>query len=226
MGALPLGISSLLYTLAPNIPRYFLDHFAGRRELGIYSALSYVVIAGTTVVTAIGTAAVNGLAADFASGDARGFLTRLGRLTGLALLMGLIGFGLTVRYGALLLTLAYGREYAQYHDLFVWIIGAGGLSYVASVLGYGLVATRKFTLQVPLHLAITASITLTCWLCISRFGLLGGGFRPACRILYSNCTDHFTLVRFSHADVTFRAGTRSNANVLSGAINENSESTT
>ncbi len=176
VGALPLGISSLLYTLAPNIPRYFLDHLAGRRELGIYSALSYVIIAGTTVINAVGTAAVNGLAASFASRDARGFLTRLGNLLGLALLMGLVAFGLTVRYGAALLTLAYGREYGMHHEAFVWIVGAGGLSYIATVLGYALVATRRFAVQVPLHVVITVCTALSCWLFVSRLGLMGAVF--------------------------------------------------
>jgi O-antigen/teichoic acid export membrane protein len=173
---LPLGVSSMLYTLAPNIPRYALEKTAGLHVLGIYSALAYVLVGGAVVINAVGTAAVPVLARQY---DARHYRDYALTLSALASGTLLLGIGVTVVctvFGGSLLQHLYGAEYARFTTAFGWIMAAGGVTYFASILGYGIVATRRFSIQVPLHFIITGAIYLTCLWAIPRYNIIGAAW--------------------------------------------------
>ena len=50
-----LGITALLSSLRPNVPRYVLEAHFGQAELGMYAALAYFTALGGRVVQALGT---------------------------------------------------------------------------------------------------------------------------------------------------------------------------
>ena len=193
---LPLGIASYLYTLTPNLPRYILDSFAGRSQLGIYAAITYVVIAGTTVVTALGTAVTPRLAQAFANKEKDRFLLITFTMFGLATAIGLAMLALVAATGSTLLKLLYGAKYSGYQDLFLWVIGTGAVGYGASILGYAVVATRRFNAQVPIHASVAVTTFLGCWFLIPRFGTVGAtwgvlcgsvvGIVASCVVIYSS----------------------------------------
>ena len=89
--ALPLGIVMMLISLNANIPRYFIEHYWGERELGIFAALAYLMVAGNTVVGALGQSASPRLARYYAEGNGRAFRRLLVKLVGLGAGMGLVG---------------------------------------------------------------------------------------------------------------------------------------
>nr|MBA3276772.1 oligosaccharide flippase family protein [Chloroflexia bacterium] len=78
--ALPLGIVQMLISLNVNVPRFFIQAVAGEHELGIYSAIAYVTIAGSTVVAAVGQAVSPRLARFHAERDRAAFIGLLGKL--------------------------------------------------------------------------------------------------------------------------------------------------
>src|SRR5699024_4737877 len=51
--AWPLGVTALISSLNANIPRYFLDYFYGVAEVGIYSALYYILVASNMIMTPV-----------------------------------------------------------------------------------------------------------------------------------------------------------------------------
>src|SRR4051812_13811460 len=53
IGSLPLGIVALLVSLNTNMPRYFVEHFAGERGLGLFAAIAYIQTAGAMVAAAL-----------------------------------------------------------------------------------------------------------------------------------------------------------------------------
>ena len=55
--ALPLGFVMMVISLKTNVPRYFLEHHWGETELGLFAAVAYLMVAGRTVVGAMGNAA-------------------------------------------------------------------------------------------------------------------------------------------------------------------------
>jgi O-antigen/teichoic acid export membrane protein len=64
--ALPLGGVMLLLSLNTNIPRYLIEYYLGDEQLGFFSAIAYLIVAGNTVVGALGQSASPRLARYFA----------------------------------------------------------------------------------------------------------------------------------------------------------------
>ena len=66
--AFPLGVVTALSSFNFNIPRYAIQHFRGASELGIFSALGYLVVVMTLVVNALAQSAAVRLSKYYASG--------------------------------------------------------------------------------------------------------------------------------------------------------------
>src|SRR5262249_39828316 len=78
---LPLCFAALLLSLNANVPRYFIEGYLGERELGLFAAMAFLLLPGTSIlVAALGQAASPRLARQYAAGDARAFLALLLRL--------------------------------------------------------------------------------------------------------------------------------------------------
>lgn len=170
---LPLGFAMMLISLNANIPRYFIEHYLSERELGIFAAIAYLMTAGTTIVNALGESASPRLSKYYAMQDFRAFWRLLLKLIAIALFLGLTAVLIAIVAGKQVLTLLYQPEYAQYSDLFVWLMIASTISYVASFLGYGMTAARYFSVQVPLLMTTTG---VSAWVCVGfvpRWGLFG-----------------------------------------------------
>lgn len=170
--ALPLGLVMLLISLNDNIPRYFINSYLEERELGIFAAIAYLQRVGITVVNALGQAAAPRLAKCYAVGNGAEFNTLLLKLIGIAVLLGGMGILVALAVGQELLTLLYRPEYAQ-RDLFVWLMGVASITYVASLLGYGMTAVRYFQAQVPLFAFVTGITSLACMGLTPLYGLRG-----------------------------------------------------
>ena len=169
---LPLGIVMMLSSLHSNIPRYFVERNLGVSELGIFAALAYFDRVGNLVVKALAESASPQLARHDAARDHAAFRTLLSKLVGTGVLLGLAGVLAGLIGGRKILTLIYQPEYAQ-QRLFVRLMIAAGLSYVASFLIYGLSAAKYFRVQVVLYAAVTATLVLACALLIPSDGLHG-----------------------------------------------------
>lgn len=171
--AAPLGLVIGLVSLTSTLPRFFVEHALGPRELGIYAALTYVTVAGSLVVTALGTALTTRLAALFAGGEVRGFVGMTLRLLALAALFGGGLSALAWWAGTPLLRTLYGPEYAAQAGTFVWLTVGGALGYLASGLGFAVTAARQFREQVPLFVLTTLALALACGVLVPRAGLVG-----------------------------------------------------
>ncbi len=139
----PLGAVMLLISLNANIPRYFLEHYWGEAALGYFAALAYIQVAGTMVVNALGQAAAPRLAHYYLS-DRKAYVRLLGWMVIFAALLGMGGVGVALAFGQPLLRLLYRAEYAAYADVFVWVMVAGSVLYVAGAVGFAYTATRRF----------------------------------------------------------------------------------
>ena len=171
--ALPLGIVMGLVSLKPNIPRYFIEFYWGERELGIFAALAYLIVAGNTVIGAMGQAATPRLANHYAAGEFKKFRSLLSRLILMGLAMGAAGVAIALLLGRPLLSLLYGPEYAAHVDVFAWIMVSGAIAFTASFLGYGMTAARYFKAQMPLFIFVVGMTTIACWLLIPAYGTIG-----------------------------------------------------
>jgi O-antigen/teichoic acid export membrane protein len=171
--SLPLGLVMFLVSLNTNIPRYFVERDRGLAELGVFAALSYLMVAGSTVVNALGQAVTPRLARYYAASQRRAFFTLLGKATAFGALLGGAGVLAALVAGRWLLTLLYRPEYAEHTDVFTWLMLAAGLGYVASFLGYGMTAARVFRAQLPLFAVVSLGTLAACAVLIPRAGLHG-----------------------------------------------------
>ncbi len=171
--ATPLGITMLLISLNTNVPRYFLEHYQSTYVLGIFSALAYVMVAGKTVVTALGQAAGPRLAKHHVAGEHKAFRRLAAKLVRTGVLLGTVGVAVTLIAGKPLLRLLYGAEYSHQNEVFVLLMIATGLIFVASFMGYIMTAARYFQVQAPLFTVVLLVSCLACWGLVPRYGLTG-----------------------------------------------------
>lgn len=174
--SLPLGFVMMLISLSSNIPRYFIEHHLGEASLGIFGALAYLGLVGKTAVGALGQSATPRLAQYFSCGNRAAFGGLLLKLSAIGALMGVAGVVVTHFVGPLILTIAYGAEYARHNDILVWAMVAAGISYVASFTGYGITAARYFRVQMPLFSVVVAASVAACWWLVPRTGLIGAAW--------------------------------------------------
>jgi len=173
--SLPLGIVMMLISLNTNIPRYAIQRYLGEHDLGIFAAITALLVAGTTVISALGQSAAPRLARYYADGDCAAFTRLTGKLMLIGIFIGGLGLGIVVISGHWILNLIYGRVYAQHTALFVCVAIAAAITYMQSLNGFAVTAARCFKAQAPL-LAIVSLITLICcYIFVPIFGLVGAG---------------------------------------------------
>jgi O-antigen/teichoic acid export membrane protein len=174
--AVPLGIVMMLISLNVNIPRFFIEHLLGTRELGFFAAIAYLVVGGTTIINALGTAVSPRLSRFFSMGETGRFASMLARSTGIGMFLGVAGVGVSLLGGPQILRFLYNNEYAGYSEVLVWMMVAATVSYVASMLGFGMTAARSFKAQAPLFAVVTATTIAGSALLIPSYHLVGAAY--------------------------------------------------
>lgn len=170
--ALPLGIVMMLISLNTNIPRYFIEQYLGERQLGIFAAIAYLMVAGNTVIMALGQSASPRLAKHYATGNRRAFFVLLLKLVSIGILLGCVCVAVALIAGREILALLYQPEYARL-DVFVWLMVAAGIFYSVSFLNFGMTAIRAFQAQLPLFALVVVTNALVCLWLIPYSGLNG-----------------------------------------------------
>lgn len=171
--SLPLGLVMMLISLNANIPRYFLEQSLGKKELGVFAALAYLIVAGNMVVSALGSAARPRLAKYYAGGNVSAYQKLLVQLVAIACLLGLSGILVAWVAGGQILTIVYQPEYAKYTELLIWLMVTAGIGYVSSFLGEGMTAARYFRTQIPLFIIVTSTSAIASFWFIPKNGLKG-----------------------------------------------------
>lgn len=173
---LPLGFVILLAQMRHTIPRTFLESTFGEDMVGIYAAISYLVIAGSTIVMALGQASLARLSQYYASGQMKRF-KRLGKQLGLlGLGIGLAGVMVAVLGGSFLLRHLYSEEYAAHADLLVLIMAGGGFFFLATLLAPLTTAMKAFRGQLLVQTINVVILLLLASLLIPRFGMTGAAW--------------------------------------------------
>jgi len=177
--SLPLGLTMMLISLNTNIPRYFIEHYAGMRALGFFAAIAYMMVAGNLVINALAQAALPRLAVYYSERKLRDFRGLLLRLTGLAGVVGLVSVLVAQLAGKRVLAIMYRADYAGYSGVFTCLMAAAGAAFLASIMGCGMTAARVFSPQLPLNVLVVGVCALTSWFWIPAHGLQGA----ACALL-------------------------------------------
>lgn len=171
--SLPLGIIAVLVSLNSSIPRYFIERALGERALGIFSALAFMLAAGSMAVVSLGQSAFTRLAKFYATNDLVRFRALLGKLLAMGATLGICGIIVAKVAGRELLTILFRPEYGEHADLLPWIMGAASITYLAQFLGFGMTAAGYYNPQVVLFFVSNLVVGLGSYLLIPRRGLPG-----------------------------------------------------
>lgn len=171
--ALPLGIVAMLVNLNVNVPRYFIQWKLGTRELGIYSALAFLMSAGNLLVSALAQAVFVPLARFYAQGRRRAFTMLLLKLLGIGTVLGLGGIFVAWIAGAKLLAIIYRPEYAAESHLLVWFMVLAWMGYLSQFMGGAMTSARLFVHQIPLFAMGVLTISAGSYWLVPRVGLQG-----------------------------------------------------
>src|SRR5918997_3577222 len=171
--ALPLGIVGLLVNLYPNIPRYFVAEYSGASALGIFATMAYTVVAGIKLVDSLAQSVGPRLAGHHAAGDEARFRIVLLKAVGIGLSFGAAGVMLVLLVGPEILTLFYGKEYAGYPTVFLWLAIAGAIECVATFQYWTITAARRFAIQIPLYGLVACTSVVACIWLVPSAGLRG-----------------------------------------------------
>jgi O-antigen/teichoic acid export membrane protein len=193
--AVPLGVTMLLVTLNPNVPRYFIEGMIGLEALGLFAATAHFVVIGRMIINALCQAASPRLADLDAAADHAAFRWLLGRLLAVALLFGAAALLIVVLFGRDLLGLVYGAQFAEATDLFVWIMLVGAVVYLQTPIGFALTAMHRFNVQ-PVIFGIPVALNAAaCLILVPAYGLSGAVLAWLAAVLCQTALAAVVLVR-------------------------------
>lgn len=159
--AAPLGFTVLLCSLQQNVPRFFVQYYAGAAALGVFAAAGQLTATADLVGGALAAAATPRLGVHRARSDASSFRKLTRNLVVAGGLLGALGVALSALAGRWFLVHVYRPEFASGAGMLVVLSAAAGMGVVASLLGYCLTSARVIAIQ-PLLLTVTLTVLAAC----------------------------------------------------------------
>ncbi|WEK56392.1 MAG: oligosaccharide flippase family protein [Candidatus Cohnella colombiensis] len=183
----PLGIVVMLSSLSTQIPRILISRELGSHDLGIFSALGYLLTAGMIVSNAIGQAAaprMSRLCHQRKLSELHRLVIRLSAVGGV---IGAIGILIAVSVGKELLELIYNADYAVHSLLLVVLLVSGMIDFIATFFGYALTAMHAIKIQPYIAALWTICAIVATWLMLPHFGIIGAAYAlivsTGCRLI-------------------------------------------
>lgn len=174
--AAPMGLVMLAAQMRNTIPRTMLEAHFSERELGLFSALAYLAVAGATVVASVSQAGLARLGRYCAEGAASEARRLLRGMLGIGAAFGAAGILVAWAAGGLVLRLLYSAEYAGQGNLLVLVMVDAALVYAASLLGAPATAMRLYLPQLVIHGSAVAVLAAAGLLLIPRWGMHGAAW--------------------------------------------------
>jgi O-antigen/teichoic acid export membrane protein len=173
--SVPLVFASVLVLIALYVPRLVVEHSLGLTKLGYFAAILALAMAPSRLVNSMGMAVSVPLARLHANGQRGAFLRFLGRMVLAAAAFGLVGVVLGAAFGEAVLRVVYTEQYAVHAELLVWLIAAAALRFMADVLQFGMIASRRFWWIATQYGVVAIVALVSAWALIPSHGLTGAG---------------------------------------------------
>jgi len=171
--ALPLGMASGLTSLNANIPRYVLEARAGASALGVFTAITVIVLALNTLVGAVAQSMLPSFSRAFATDGPRALRSPLLRLMVISAAVGVILTAVGILAGEPLLAWIYGTEYAQQLPVLVWMVAYAGIATATWFVDAALSACGRFGSQLRIGAVGFGLVAITTWPLVGAFGTAG-----------------------------------------------------
>lgn len=172
----PLGIVALINSLNSNIPRYLLEYFSSLGDVGIYSALTYILLASGMVIRPISLMVAPKLASAYNNSKIKGIYRINSRLILFSISIALMFILIVFFHGEILLKLIYGEEYIQYNNILIIISFTIFFTILTTFFNINLVAARAYKAQPILNFLVTIITLVMGSYLIKNYGLTGAAY--------------------------------------------------
>lgn len=211
----PIGGTALLSSLNKNIPRYFLAFYLGESQLGIFSVLATLMMAGTTVTRAINNAVCPRVAKLYHAGRIVKLKALLVKLVVLYVVGGVVCVLAVAAVGPSILAAFFKPEYARHANVLVYVMIAASVMYVAGLMHSAMIAVRCVRPLFPLMCFATATSLAACYWLVPTQGLRGAAMALAVSngpmVVIGMCMLWSVLQRKSEADASISAASLVNS---------------
>ncbi|MEP2943362.1 MAG: lipopolysaccharide biosynthesis protein [Hyphomicrobiales bacterium] len=171
--ALPMALSAAVVYLTFSVPRIVLDQYEDTATLGVFAAISHILLIGALVVNSLGAAVTPRLARNFASRDMKNYYLEIGFGVAVAAFVSLGFIGVAYIAGDLLITLIYGKEIGEQSDLILIMSLASLPVYIGSLLGFVPPALQQYRFHLIVNIITVAGTGLAAFYFVPTHGALG-----------------------------------------------------
>jgi len=171
--ALPMALSAAVIYLTFSIPRVVLDQYENAATLGVFAAISHLLLIGAMIVNSLGSAITPRLSRYFAANDMAGYYREI-KLALTAAIVISLGFIATAHLGGeFLVTLIYGKEIGREANLIQMMSLTSLPVYIGSLLGFIPPALQAYRFHLVINIITVVGTSVTAFLLIPVFGALG-----------------------------------------------------
>lgn len=182
---LPIGLIQVINSYIQNIPRYFISSFCDESQLGIFAALAQLQVSGVPMINALASTAVPRLAKYYMNKNVKAFKKLLLRLIGIGAVMGVMGLIISLVAGRQILTLLYKPEYAEYNNVFIWLMILGLITYPGNFLGTSVTSMRNYNILVPISVVRLVIMVVLSYPLIKHYGMIGSVWASLMSVSFS-----------------------------------------
>jgi O-antigen/teichoic acid export membrane protein len=177
--SLPLALSNSVNLAYYHVARLVIVRHHGEADLGIYAASAQIALAGHLVTTAFALATGPRMARFYVDRNWEAFTSVLLKFLAVSTVIGASTLLVGVFVGSTILRVLYTADYARQPAVFLWLLGAAALSFVATCFGTSLTVSRQFGMQLAVGIvSVATALLVSLWL-VPRMGLVGGGIAAA-----------------------------------------------
>lgn len=155
------------------IPNYFLKAYSGLESAGQFAAVSYVLVAGSLLITSVSQVASPMFSRLLIDNQRRAYFRLAIRMCFFGLALGAVGLSVTVLFGEWILGFVYNPEFELLAPELNWIMAAAMVRYSYIFLGTSMNALKLFKFQTQIGFAGTAVILAVCFVLVPDYGTLG-----------------------------------------------------
>lgn len=171
--ALPMALSAAVVYLTFSVPRVVLDQFEDTTTLGIFAAISHLLLIGAMVVNSLGAAITPRLSRYFANHELTSYYREIAFGVGVAAFVSLGFIGVAYVAGELLITLIYGKTIGGHSDLVLMMSLASLPVYIGSLIGFVPPALQAYRFHLIINIITVAGTATAAFIFIPSHGALG-----------------------------------------------------
>lgn len=171
--AFPLGIVMLILSLNTNSLKYYVEYFLGTETQGVYSSLTYVIILGNFVLSAIAQTILPRLGKFYNEDQLTSFKSIAFKFILISIGIGTVSFIMSYIFADTILALLFNKKFLDYNILFKLIMFSTIFIYCASSLGYILTSMREYKVQPFINMTVLVSNLIFGYIFIRKYGING-----------------------------------------------------